>query len=132
MYHQDASFLQTQVEQILAHHGQLEAFEHSRYLHLCLRPENSGPFNIIRKGNSVTIIFNRDPSVICDANPNITFDIFSNGYWCIREMTNSYFVDESESENSFELWDTLIRFDNFDDAVVYAVSSKKKELHPQH
>lgn len=124
MYPQAAPFLQTQMEQILAHHEQLDAFEVRPYIHLCFLPENMGTFNLIKCGSTIKVIHNRDRYVTCDENPNITFEILQTGDWIVRDMVNSHFHDEDGSKNTVEFWDTLIRFDRLNDAVVYEVPSK--------
>ncbi len=124
MFLQTVPFLQTQMEQILAHHDKLDAFEVQPYIHLCLMPVNMGTINLIKSGSTLKIIHNRDPHVICDANPNLTLEILQTGDWIAREMTNSYFLEDDTSVNNFELWDTLIRFDRLNDAHVYQVPFK--------
>ena len=121
---QTVPFLQSQLEQVLAHHGKLEDFEYRPYLHLCVMTENMGTINLIKAGNGIRLIHNRDSYVTCDQNPNLVLEILQTGDWIAREMTNSYFLEDSSDENTIELWDTLIRFDRLNDAHIYEAPSE--------
>ncbi|MFM9709556.1 hypothetical protein, partial [Streptomyces galilaeus] len=75
-------------------------------------------------GSYLRIIHNRDPYAICDENPNLEIEILQTGDWIARGMTNSYFFGDDPAKNNFEVWDTLIRFDRLNDALVEVVPSK--------
>lgn len=127
MFLQAVPFLQSQLEQVLADYDKLEDFEYRPYIHLCLMTDTLGTFDLMKAGNRIRIMHSRDPNVLCYENPNLVLEILPTGDWIAREMTNSYFIEDNSDENTFELWDTLIRFDRLTDGVLYEVPSEYPE-----
>lgn len=124
MSFQDTAFLQSQLEQLLDFHGDLDAFENAPQIHLAIWSElNFIPrLEVIKNGRTITLFTITDSSSCSFDLPSLELRVSTDGKWSVVNMENSRFHDQAETVNDFEYWDCMIRFDNFNDGFTEKVA----------
>lgn len=120
---QDTAFLQSQLEQLLDFHGDLESFENAPQIHLAIWSELDfiPRLEVIKNGRTIMLFTITDSNVCCDF-PTLELHASTDGKWSVVSMENSRFHDQGETVNDFEYWDCMIRFDNFNDGFTEKVA----------
>lgn len=123
MSFQDTAFLQSQLEQLLDFHGDLETFENAPQVHLAIWSELDfiPRLEVIKNGRTITLFTITNSNVCCDF-PCLELHVSTDGKWSVVNMENSRFHDQAEAVNDFEYWDCMIRFDNFNDGFTEKVA----------
>lgn len=118
MFSQGASFLQSEIEQILSSHDVLVDFEDAYQADLTIRSANMPVLEIMKDGKFINLVLRREYNLVFESQPNLVLEVSQEGQWKVCEMTNSHFENQDETVNSFEFWDCTIRYENFSDSFI--------------